>query len=79
MIKKLILKSLNSLGYELIKSSRYNKKIHDKLVRLGKPLIKKISTNLEILNGPFKGMKYPSLEISEVTLVPKIIGSYEDV
>jgi hypothetical protein len=31
----------------------------------------------EVLNGPFKGMKYPSLASSGSTLYPKLIGCYE--
>ncbi len=32
---------------------------------------------LSVLNGPFKGMKYPKLDSVGSTLYPKIIGSYE--
>lgn len=32
---------------------------------------------LEVMNGQFKGMKYPSLQAFRSSLYPKIIGSYE--
>jgi hypothetical protein len=32
---------------------------------------------LEVLNGPFKGMKYPEFLSLGSTLIPKLIGSYE--
>lgn len=32
---------------------------------------------LEVMNGLFKGMKYPSLESVKSSLYPKLIGSYE--
>lgn len=49
----------------------------EKVIEHGKEIIKKISPDLKVLNGPFKGMVYPSLDISELALVPKIVGSYE--
>ncbi|MGC4021912.1 MAG: hypothetical protein QM734_08190 [Cyclobacteriaceae bacterium] len=33
--------------------------------------------SLEVKNGPFKGMKYPSLSSFGSTLFPKLLGSYE--
>lgn len=39
--------------------------------------IKDCLDKLEVINGPFKGMKYPSLEAVGSSLYPKIIGSYE--
>ena len=32
---------------------------------------------LTVLNGPFKGMKYPSLKSAGSALYPKLLGSYE--
>lgn len=37
----------------------------------------KISPDLNVLHGPFKGMRYPGLKSVGSTLAPKIIGSYE--
>ena len=51
----------------------------NQIIRKGKKIIKKLSINSEhrVLNGVFKGLRYPSLNITESTLVPKIVGSYE--
>ena len=38
---------------------------------------KHIKTDLVVLNGPFSGMKYPSLEACGSVIFPKILGSYE--
>ena len=38
---------------------------------------KSIKTDLVILNGPFSGMKYPSLKSSGSVIFPKLLGSYE--
>ena len=37
----------------------------------------KILSGLTVLNGPFKGMKYPYLKSAGSSIFPKIIGSYE--
>ncbi|MES2430912.1 MAG: class I SAM-dependent methyltransferase [Bacteroidota bacterium] len=49
------------------------------IINKGKRIIKKLSANGEhkVLNGALEGLKYPSLDITEATLVPKIVGSYE--
>jgi hypothetical protein len=49
------------------------------IIRKGKILVGKLSAGAEVkvLNGVFKDLRYPSLEITESALVPKIIGSYE--
>lgn len=49
------------------------------IIKKGKAIIKKIAVNGEykVLNGALQGLKYPSLDITEATLVPKIVGSYE--
>ena len=39
--------------------------------------IKRIKNDLVVLNGPFSGMKYPSLEACGSAILPKILGSYE--
>jgi hypothetical protein len=36
-----------------------------------------ISPRLAVLNGPFKGMRYPEAASTGSTLVPKLLGSYE--
>ena len=37
----------------------------------------KLSPRLEVLHGPFAGMRYPRAQSTGSTLLPKIIGSYE--
>ena len=71
-MKKLIIALFRKLGYTV-------KKINDnsEVIHYGKGIINKMSPGFEVLNGPFKGMKYPSIDITELTLVPKISGSYE--
>lgn len=41
-----------------------------------KPL-KRMFSDLSVLNGPFKGMKYPAFESYGSSLYPKLLGSYE--
>jgi hypothetical protein len=50
---------------------------HCDIIEKIRSVINRISPELKVLNGPFKGLIYPTLEISEWTLVPKIVGSYE--
>jgi hypothetical protein len=75
-MKKLIQKLFKKAGYRLVKINRTNE---DQLpaINKGKAIIHKMSPDFAILNGPFKGMKYPSIDITELTLAPKISGSYE--
>jgi predicted O-methyltransferase YrrM len=75
MIKRAVNKFLNKAGYSLVKLPEpiQGREVIDR----GKSIIHKISPDLQVLNGPFKGLKYPSLDITEATLVPKIVGSYE--
>lgn len=75
-MKKLLIKFFKKIGYTLIKNE---KQVDPEIaiINKGKIIIGKISPDFKILNGPFKGMKYPSIDITELTLVPKISGSYE--
>ena len=75
-MKKILISVLNTLGYRLQKISR-DRDEQLAVVNKGKFIINKISPDFSILNGPFKGMKYPSIDITELTLAPKIAGSYE--
>jgi len=45
-------------------------------LKAGDPYIN-ILNKKEVLHGPFRGMKYPSLSSFGSTLYPKLIGSYE--
>jgi len=74
MIKELVHRTFNRLGYRLIKSPSGHEK---DVIKKGKALIHRISPRFQVLNGPFKGLEYPSLDITEASLVPKIVGSYE--
>ena len=49
------------------------------IIKKSKEYVKKISLSdgYKVMNGVFKGLQYPSLEITESALIPKIIGSYE--
>lgn len=75
-MKKLIFKLFKKFGYTITKTvTPVDAQIP--IINKGKAIINKISPDFTILNGPFKGMKYPSIDITELTLVPKITGSYE--
>ena len=75
-MKKLLISLLKKAGYTLTKiESIKNKELE--VINKGKLIINKISPSFVVLNGPFKGMKYPSIDITELTLAPKISGSYE--
>lgn len=75
-MKKLLIKLLGKFGYSLT-SSKAIRNREVEVINRGKEIIKKVSPDFTILNGPFKGIKYPSIDITELTLVPKITGSYE--
>jgi predicted O-methyltransferase YrrM len=75
MIKKTLRRALNKLGYSLVRLSPEER--GQDIIDKGKFIIRKVSPKLQVLNGPFEGLKYPSLDITEATLVPKIVGSYE--
>jgi precorrin-6B methylase 2 len=75
-MKKLIIKILKEFGYTILKNSK-DIDTQISIISKGKAIVHKMSPNFTILNGPFKGMKYPSIDITELTLVPKISGSYE--
>lgn len=40
-------------------------------------LVKKVFVKKEVLHGPFKGLKYPSMRSKSSSLYSKLIGSYE--
>ena len=75
-MKNLIIKLLAKFGYSLQKLDS-SKSRQLPVINKGKEIILKISPDFTILNGPFKGIKYPSIDITELTLAPKITGSYE--
>ena len=75
-MKKLLIKLFKKFGYTL-KKIEANTNEQLPIINKGKNIIHKISPDFTVLNGPFKGMKYPSIDITELTLAPKISGSYE--
>jgi hypothetical protein len=81
MFKKIVQSVLRKTGYQLTKLApsifENESKQKDEIIAKGKNIIKLISPELVVLNGPFKGLVYPSINITESTLVPKIVGSYE--
>lgn len=68
-------RAFNKLGYRLVKLLPEGQE--QDIIERGKFIVRKVSPELQVLNGPFQGLKYPSLDITEATLVPKIVGSYE--
>lgn len=76
-MKKILIQIFKVFGYSIKKIQQQTKE-HLALIIKGKEIINKISPDLSILNGPFKGMRYPSLDITELALIPKITGGYEE-
>lgn len=59
---------------------RIDKKYYDRIVYSQNKLLNILSNNsseLVVLNGPFKGLKYPFKEAFGSVFTPKIIGTYE--
>jgi len=75
-MKKFLNKILRRFGYSIIKADSH-RDVQLPVINKGKAIIQKISPDFTVLNGPFKGMRYPSIDITELTLAPKITGSYE--
>jgi len=71
-----LLKPFSSLG-----SLLYRKRKHYEfgLIEIAKQgqIMDVLNHTLAVLNGPFKGMKYPKLQSVGSTLYPKLLGSYE--
>lgn len=55
----------------------YSMKLTKAKIKKDIVLVNELSPKNEILGGIFKGIKYPSLEITESSICPKIIGVYE--
>src|SRR5215207_2024016 len=75
MYKRVIKRFFHALGLDIHK--RAAKPDEQATIAKGKHLARQISRDLKVLNGPFRGLQYPSLDITEATLVSKIVGSYE--
>jgi len=76
-MKKIIIKFFRLLGYELVKVKQVSESDKQSFKEKCRYIINKISPEFKIIQGPFKGMQYPHIEITESALVPKITGSYE--
>ena len=68
---------LRRLGYRLEKIQPSGEEEEAAIIERGREMIRKISPHFRVLNGLFTGMQYPSLQITEAALVPKLVGSYE--
>lgn len=77
MIKRAIINLLGRFGYQLVKIKSVSPQEILEHKERGIRIIKTISPDLKVLHGPFEGLKYPHIDITEATLVPKIAGSYE--
>lgn len=65
------------MGYDLVKTKIISSADKIAFKNKCKQTINKISPELIILQGPFAGLKYPHIEITESAIVPKFAGSYE--
>jgi hypothetical protein len=77
MIKRVIAGVLRRLGYRIARIPPTESEIADAVLTRGRDIVSRISPDYTVLNGVFKGMKYPTLDITEGALVPKFVGSYE--
>jgi 23S rRNA U2552 (ribose-2'-O)-methylase RlmE/FtsJ len=77
MFKRIASNIVRRFGYQFFKLDPHGEKVRNEVVLKSKSIIEKISPDYKILNGPFAGIKYPHLNISEASLCPKILGSYE--
>lgn len=76
-MKKLLISFLAKFGYALVKINNTPKAVSDEVYAKGRKILAKITPDNIILNGPFKGIIYTQHNITEATLVPKLVGSYE--
>jgi hypothetical protein len=72
-------KLINGNYFKKIDNILFSKWRQNQVIKRGKNIVSKLSFNSEykVLNGVFKDLQYPSLDITESALVPKIVGSYE--
>lgn len=77
MIKKIVIALLRKFGYQLVKIKTTSPAEVLEHKERGLRIIRTISPEFKVLQGPFEGLKYPHIDITEATLVPKIAGSYE--
>jgi len=71
-----IIKPFSNMGYFLFRKRKHHEFIQNQKARQAS-LMQILNHSVEVLNGPFKGMKYPELNSVGSTLYPKLLGSYE--
>ena len=47
------------------------------VVQRGRAIIERLSPDYRVLNGPFRGLQYPHIQLQRSSLPARIIGSYE--
>ena len=77
MIKGVAISILKVFGYQLVKLKTTSPAEKMAIDRRVETIVQKISPEIRVLSGPFKGMQYPDLNITEASFLPKIVGSYE--
>lgn len=77
MIKGIAISILKRFGYQLVKLKTTSPAEKTAIDRRVETIVQKISPEIRVLSGPFKGMQYPDLNITEASFLPKIVGSYE--
>ncbi len=77
ILKRLLIKLIHKLGYTVNKIEQPSEDEKKRITEFGKSVCSRISPDFTVLNGPFKGLKYPFIDITEAALIPKIVGSYE--
>jgi len=77
MINDIIIKIFRRVGYQFAKLKPISFEETLQLCKRSKDIISRISPNFTILQGPFAGIRYPNLDITEAAVVPKIVGFYE--
>lgn len=73
---QLTLGTLNRVFKKLVNAKNYNPKAEQQCI-IFETKINKIFSQLTVCNGPFKGMRYPSIQAVGSTIYPKLLGSYE--
>ena len=68
------LRPLSTVG-KILAHSRWSNEKEKKMAKSSK--YESLFHSLTVLNGPFQGLKYPSLESVGSALYPKLLGSYE--
>lgn len=76
-----ILRPLSVLGLFIDYSRRTNDLAYIRKLQelhfLKSKIVKDLFNSLKVLNGPFKGMKYPKADSYGSAIFPKLLGSYE--